>query len=232
MAGRNWVMAATVVGTLVLGACGSDEQGGDAPDATVADVTVPDEAATSATDTGSGGATDDTAAGSTDTLAVDDGSSADGGGDVVGDPALYALTQLSVDDVCALLPKDQVEAIVGGAVADPSGMQISSLGANCLYTDATTFDLVAKLEFNVLPWTAVVGLAEYAADGVPEAQDCTIGGRPALCTPEYELNGISTGAQVYVQLGGDDDISLFTESSKGLDLATQLAELAFANLHV
>ncbi len=225
-------MAVTVAGALVLGACGSDEQGGDAPDATAADVTVADEAATSATDTGSGGATDDTAAGSTDTLAVDDGSSEDGGGDMVGDPALYALTQLSVDAVCALLPKDQVEAIVGGVVADPTGMQISSLGANCLYSDATTFDLVAKLEFSVLPWEAVVGLASFKPDGAPETEECSVARRAALCTPEYESDGFATGAQVYVQLGGDGDIVLFTESSMGVDAATALAELALSNLSI
>ena len=239
MAGRNWVMAVTVASALVLGACGSDESSGDQSEVTAAD----DGGASAAIDAGGGaidtvaggGATSDTLAAddaSSDTLAAaDDGSSTDSGDEVVGDPTLFALTQLTVDAACALLPKDQVEGIVGAAVAAPTGMEISSLGVNCLYTDATTLDLVAKLEFNRIPWTGVVGLTSYPAEGVPKAEDCTVGGRRALCTPAYELGGSSIGAQVYVQLGGDDDITLFTESSKGLDIATQLAEQALANVN-
>ena len=226
-------MAALLVSVGMLGACGSDDDG-DAGDVTV----VADDAtdgATDATQPGGDASADTAAAGdgtdaATPTLVVDDGSGADGDLPVTGDPALFALTELPTDQVCALIPQPDVESIVGVAVADPSGMQAAGLGTNCLYNDAATYDLVAKLEFSVFDWNTVKGLTSFKAEGVPATEDCQVAGRTALCTPEYELDGFATGAQVYVQLGGDGDIVLFTESSKGLDQATQLAELAFSNL--
>ena len=223
--------ALLVAGAFVLGACGGDDDAeGDAVDVTLADG-GDDAVSTDASSDDATGA-DDGASGDTtaDSLVIDDGASADGDVVVTGDPALFALTQLSTDEVCAMFPKADVESIVGVSVADPSGMNIPSLGTNCLYNDAATFDLVAKLEFSVFDWNTVVGLTSFQPEGAPETEECDVAGRPALCTPAYEVDGFATGAQVYVKLGGDGDIVLFTESSLGLDQAMQLAELAATHL--
>ena len=227
-------MAAAVTSALVLGACGGSDD--DTSADTAADVTVADDGQATATsaaagDGGTDGGTDD-GTDVVDTLVVDDGSSADADTAVTGNPALFALTELPTDEVCAMIPPADAEAIVGVTLGEPSGMQAAGLGTNCIYNDPETFDMLAKLEFSVLPWSAVVGLASFKPDGVPATEECEVAGRSALCAPEYEADGFFTGAQVYVQLGGDEDIALFTESSKGVEAATRLAELALSNLTI
>lgn len=147
------------------------------------------------------------------------------------DGELAGLATLTTDQVCALLPKDEVEQITGKTVSDPAGTAIAGLGTNCLYYDAAaSLDLVAKLEFNAFDWQAITGLLAISLDGTPTATPCSIGGRDAFCQDTSETRGITNDAAVYVKLGGDHDPVLFVSSSAGLATATQLAEDALANL--
>ena len=144
--------------------------------------------------------------------------------------ALQTYANFTKDEVCALIPKVDVEKIVG-AVGDAEGSSLKGLGANCLYfAPSAQGGAVAKLEFNIFKWTAVKALTANRSGNPPPSKDCTIGGRPAICLDPYTFEDLDNDATVWVKLGGDTDPALYTSSSAGLAQAKALAELAYANL--
>ena len=132
--------------------------------------------------------------------------------------------------MCALIPKADVEKIVG-AVGEAEGSSLSGLGANCLYfAPSGEGGALAKLEFNIFKWTAVESLTANRSGNPPPPNDCTIGGRPAICLDAYTFQDLDNDATVWVKLGSDTDPALYTSSSVGISQAKALAELAYANL--
>jgi hypothetical protein len=152
--------------------------------------------------------------------------------DTSANPTIAALVSLPTEQVCALLPEDAVESITGVSVSAGDGMIIEGLGTNCLYyaDNGDGLDLIGKLEFDVLNWADTKSLAEFTVDDSPTAESCSVGGREALCTPAYEIDGLTISAYVSVKLGGDADGTLSTYSDLGVEQALAMAEVALGNL--
>lgn len=185
--------------TTVAAACGGD----DAEEAGGSDTA----------DTAADGATDATAAPEGD----GSGSGEPEGGLPIGgmDPDIVAIAELPEAEFCGLLTRDDVVELTGVEVDEGDYTTFEGLGTNCLYTEAGTFETVAKHEVGFLSWSDYAGLVslQLGEDAPPPAASCEVDGREALCSePFTDPEGIlSTGFQVAVKLGADADPYLLVE---------------------
>lgn len=198
---RRRTVALALVLALALGACGGDDDAEGAGGSGTAD-TGGDSGASAATAAPEGGGT---------------GSGEPEGGLPTGgmDPEIIAIAELPEAEFCGLLTRDDVVELTGVEVDEGDFTTFEGLGTNCLYTEAGTFETVAKHEVGFLSWSDYAGLVslQLGDDAPPPAEPCEVDGREALCSePFTDPDGIlSTGFQVAVKLGTDADPYLLVE---------------------
>jgi len=139
------------------------------------------------------------------------------------DAMIVALTPA---DICALMPRDALEAILGIPLTDPVETDFDDLGAACSFLEDVggTSATVADVELNTFDFAQQIDTeSEYV-------EECTVAGHPAYCQEAFVDDSMSVDATVVVALGGDADPAMVVSSSAGLDAAIAIAELALSNL--
>jgi hypothetical protein len=214
-------IALAAVALLVLGACSSDTK--QLSPATTVDTSAAT-AATVDTSAATAESTDNTTSG--EALLVD---TVPGGSDAgERNPQISALSALSGDAVCQLVPAADVSKILGIDAGEPDGRSIPGLSSGCGYlVQADDGSLVsASIAFAAFDWKTQA----YAKTSIdPPATTCIVGGLDAFCQDAYTDTGTDFDASVLVKLGSVVDNTLEADAPS-LAQAMAMAQLALSNL--